>query len=791
MLNKIANGHTSEGPRKVLTSCRLIALDKGETPLAIRPIAIGAALRRIMCRCMCIQDNAKISTLFAAVGQYGIAVKGGLDLAYHLINSSLVAMMDDHEAGHDINIEASQNGGDPANSPGALTIDYTNGFNSFSRPKMLSQVQDKMPEWLRFVRYCYAQPAELVVMHQGTTRAVIPSLHGTQQGDGIGCHLFGFGIYGFMEQFTLKFKDSLVNSMIIDDQTLAGGCNELSEAAVWVATEGPKYGLFPKITKLHHFSSVSTAVEDQTLTGLGYDFTDQGFEKLLGAPLGTPEFVTEHATARALEKVNRARHLHRIQDGQLETALFKYCVCTSHLHLLRMVHPDQVAPAMLAADAVLRTEFQRQVSSQCPGAVLTDHAWELAKQPVHKEGGLEFQNPAVVADAAYTATLARVARLSQKLKLAPDGSPIHFVNALYDTISNSSSMSRVMQRLGAQINPQDGSSPICPTVEDLEFVPSQHILSTACYKANGDKLLSDPVLTPAQKARLLSARQPGAGSWVQAIPTIRVFRIGALAWNVMLLIRLLLPIPLASKVEACKCRTLATSAAGPYIRDGSHWATQCPKSNRISRHNRIRDVIKHMYSAIDVCVGVECMGLYQLLTTHGSHKPADILVPASHTDNGRAWALDITVVDPSLPSFLANQHTATVPLAAANLKYRSKMRSHTVATDQATAQGLVLPFDKYPLVFESTGAYGKHTLMWFNDMVKHHMSLHLPSLRAMGLAHTFTANSFSSFWGQRLSMVQALHHAESVVHLLHESLPHVYGGAGGLLAQGLINDQDV
>ena len=60
---------------------------------------------------MCIQDNAKISTLFVAVGQYGIAVKGGMDLAYHLINSSLVAMMDDHEAGHDINIEASQNGG--------------------------------------------------------------------------------------------------------------------------------------------------------------------------------------------------------------------------------------------------------------------------------------------------------------------------------------------------------------------------------------------------------------------------------------------------------------------------------------------------------------------------------------------------------------------------------------------------------------------------------------------------------------------------------------------------------
>ena len=79
----------------------------------------------------------------------------------------------------------------------------------------------------------------------------------------------------------------------------------------------------------------------------------------------------------------------------------------------------------------------------------------------------------------------------------------------------------------------------------------------------------------------------------------------------------------------------------------------------------------------------------------------------------------------------------------------------------------MLPFDKCPLVFESTGAYGKQTLVWFNDMVSQWKKLKMPSLRNAGLAHTFSANNFESFWSQRLSMVQAQHHAEAAYSLMH------------------------
>ena len=57
-------------------------------------------------------------------------------------------------------------------------------------------------------------------------------------------------------------------------------------------------------------------------------------------------------------------------------------------------------------------------------------------------------------------------------------------------------------------------------------------------------------------------------------------------------------------------------------------------------------------------------------------------------------------------------------------------------------------------------------------------TLKLPCLRMLGVAHTFTANSFSSFWGQRLSMVQAVHQAKSVLQLIGGSVPFYFGGEG-------------
>ena len=58
-------------------------------------------------------------------------------------------------------------------------------------------------------------------------------------------------------------------------------------------------------------------------------------------------------------------------------------------------------------------------------------------------------------------------------------------------------------------------------------------------------------------------------------------------------------------------------------------------------------------------------------------------------------------------------------------------------------------------------------------MVAHWKDLKMPSLRDLGLDHTWSAASYESFWSQRLSMAQAQLQAEAAISLVYGSLsPH-------------------
>ena len=174
---------------------------------------------------------------------------------------------------------------------------------------------------------------------------------------------------------------------------------------------------------------------------------------------------------------------------------------------------------------------------------------------------------------------------------------------------------------------------------------------------------------------------------------------------------------------------------------------------------------------------VECRGLYSQLTSYGEHKPADVLVPASAVPDFTARALDVAITDPTCKSALdVNSHRE--PLRAARKRHDDKMATFQKALDAAGAAGL--PFIKQPLVFETTGAMGTETQKWWKEMValahKHDKDRQggVRSRRQMGLEHTWSANDWSSFWLQRLSIAHARHQAESITQLIGASLPTRY-----------------
>ena len=175
---------------------------------------------------------------------------------------------------------------------------------------------------------------------------------------------------------------------------------------------------------------------------------------------------------------------------------------------------------------------------------------------------------------------------------------------------------------------------------------------------------------------------------------------------------------------------------------------------------------------LQIHVDVEVRGLFAQLTSYGEHKPADILEPASALGGDKPRALDLAITDPTSKSSL-DTSSHTTALKAAHNRHTEKMGTFRRA--EASAGGAGLSFSKLPIVFETTGAMGEETKKWWDQMMviasETANGCHL-SRRARGLEHTWSANSWSSYWLQRISMAHARHQAESLIQRIGANQPH-------------------
>ena len=321
----------------------------------------------------------------------------------------------------------------------------------------------------------------------------------------------------------------------------------------------------------------------------------------------------------------------------------------------------------------------------------------------------------------------------------------------------------LLAKLADSVNSRDAPQPLCPSLAALETMPSQHALSAVLFSRRKDALLADGQLSDQDAAWFLSCCQFNAGSWLNSIPSLRCFQVGSVEFKTMLRIRLGLNLALADRVTGCKCGDPVI----PSFRNGRHWMTVCRNSHRILLHNATRDLIAKMYRTLGVAAETEVRGLYLQLTSHGEYKPADVLVPASATEDGKAWALDVAFVDPTSQTSLGSR-SHKCALAATKVRYREKMSSHRKQAGEAGADGL--QFVKMPLVFETTGAMGEETQKWWDSVLALEKAKRAPgdptSRRELGLDFTWSANKHSTWWLQSLSMQYARAQAGSIMSLV-------------------------
>ena len=197
---------------------------------------------------------------------------------------------------------------------------------------------------------------------------------------------------------------------------------------------------------------------------------------------------------------------------------------------------------------------------------------------------------------------------------------------------------------------------------------------------------------------------------------------------------------------------------------GRHFMTKCKKGRRNKIHDKVRDTIHEMYISMGVGAEKEPGGLYAQLGSNGEFRPADVLVPASATESGKAQGLDVTITDPTTKTSLEKESDIN-PLKAAAEAHRRKMEVH--ARHVAMSPG-ELPFDKVPLAFETTGAMGVETQKWWKEVLKLEADCgtrgenDAANRMLQGMACTWTATRFESYWMQAISMAQAREQAETV-----------------------------
>lgn len=318
-----------------------------------RPIACGDTLRRLFCRIYTAANAPRFSALLEPVGQFGVAVSGGVDKVG--LTAQLV-----HEAGGTL-----------------IAIDGRNAFNSVSRTEVLRQAAQHVPEAYALIRKvygCSAQPDLLFGLEEQALAEVLFSAEGVQQGDPMGPLLFSLVLLPIMREFQHQFP-GLCMPGFLDDLTiciLTGGpllieLQALRVAYDWLVAKlaivGIKVNTDKTVTVLPANADTRVPAEQQhrlhafaTEVLGGVKVTTEPGLTIVGSPVGTDAYV-ERAVAAALQDPAADRLLRTaagMRDTQGALALLRMCYVSRATFLSRNARPEASDMPLRRFDAMVK-----------------------------------------------------------------------------------------------------------------------------------------------------------------------------------------------------------------------------------------------------------------------------------------------------------------------------------------------------------------------------------------------------------------------------------------------------
>ena len=338
----------------------------------------------------------------------------------------------------------------------------------------------------------------------------------------------------------------------MDDGFVAGSEYQIRTLVI-LANEGPKRGLYLRKDKCELWSIVDLPSVDREVERN----TGNGFE-VLGAAVGSPEFVSSCLQKRVQKVVSLLENLSYLDDPQCSLGILRYCLGTPKLvYSLRTNTPTRHL-----IDVLKVFDSSRDALDQIIGTVTCDNAWKQSTLPINISG-------------------LGVRQSQEQYRAAYVGSVLASDDLVQKTTNQRASDSRVFKELCESLEPFNLNS------------YTQKKIQEAVDTEKFSELLGNQSPNR-EKARLKSLCLPHSGAWLVAPPVPALgLHLSPSEFQISVKYRL----GIAVYEDERKC---------PYCRSGTldifgDHAVICPgRGDANSWHDRIRDRFASACSAANL-----------------------------------------------------------------------------------------------------------------------------------------------------------------------------------------------
>ena len=606
----------------------------------LRPIAVGNILRRLTSKLFARALDTKMKTLLAP-HQLGVGSRNGCETAVHTVKQAVKLSPDKW----------------------VLQLDLQNAFNRVNRSSMLAEVARVIPECLSWAVSCYGTPS-----HLQFGNSVLSSSSGVQQGDPLAGDLFAVSLQPVIEIIEGEVPTLAAHVWLHDDGTAVGTAEELQKVVDVVRREGPLRGLH-----LSEGPQGKSSIWSPSAPGTGDDDplrrniprVQEAGIKLLGAPIGSSEYVVQFIKKRVEKIRDITTLLPSLHQPHLEFVLLRSCLALPKIvYLLRCTDTTSHADLLQEFDSITRDSLSRIL-----GLPVSDQGWQQAKIPVSL-GGLGLRTAEDHGGVAYASSfLACQPILRTLLHMGEEQDPISLPQELLSGVNDKFGEEEGVvstEYLGG-LNQKAASQKI-----DLR---NQHLLF--------ERLRHEGCVREIARLASVSLPKSHAGDWLTVVPSPGL---GLLLRSpeFVAALRYRLGQPIFSRDGPCPACGKQSDKMGDH-------AMNCAwQGERIARHNCLRDALYK--TAVSAALGPTKEGRF-LLPGEGG-KPADLFIP--RWAGGKDAALDVTIVNPLQDALV--QQAADTPGHALSVAHRRKLDKSWEPCHQ---QGI----EFIPIAAESLGAW--------------------------------------------------------------------------------------